>query len=95
MIGLALSGSSLIAMGIFVHGSDGVILTCAIINSLGYACGMSLGQNGFLDQYNKIYAETMHLQEIDANASAGPMKILQNAANVIGLVFGGIFLEIM
>ncbi len=95
MIGLALSGSSLIAMGIFIESGTGIILTCAVINSLWYACGMSLGQNGFLDQYNKIYAETMHLQEIDANASAGPMKILQNAANVIGLVFGGIFLEIM
>ena len=57
-----------------------------MINSIGYACGMSLGQNQFLDSYNKIYAETMKLQEIDSNASAGPMKILQNAANVIGLV---------
>ncbi len=95
MIGLGLSGVSLIAMGIFINGGTGVILTCAIINSLGYACGMSLGQNGFLDHYNKIYAETMNLKEIDANASAGPMKILQNAANVIGLVFGGLFLELM
>ena len=49
---------------------------------------MALGQNQFLDNYNKIYADTMKLQEIDSNASAGPMKILQNAANVIGLVFG-------
>lgn len=57
-------------MGIFINSGAGVILTCAIINSLGYACGMSLGQNGFLDYYNKVYAETMNLQEIDANASA-------------------------
>jgi hypothetical protein len=49
---------------------------------------MSLGQNQFLDAYNTIYAETQGLKEIDSNASAGPMKILQNAANVIGLVFG-------
>lgn len=63
------------------------ILSLALINSIGYACGMSLGQNGFLESYNQIYAEQMNLQEIDANASAGPMKILQNLANVIGLVF--------
>ena len=60
----------------------------ALINSMGYACGMALGQNQFLDAYNKIYAKTLNLKEIDANAAAGPMKILQNAANVIGLIFG-------
>ncbi len=49
---------------------------------------MSLGQNQFLDAYNNIYAKTLNLKEIDSNASAGPMKILQNAANVIGLVLG-------
>ena len=56
---------------------------------------MALGQNGFLDYYNKVYAETMELKEIDSNASAGPMKILQNAANVIGLVFGGLILGLL
>jgi hypothetical protein len=47
---------------------------------------MSLGQREFLESYNHIYAEKMGLTEIDANASAGPMKILQNLANVIGLI---------
>jgi len=37
----------------------------------------------------------MGLQEINANASAGPMKILQNAANVIGLVLGGMILGVL
>lgn len=73
-------------MGIFSSGGLGVVLACALINSLGYACGMSLGQNEFLYSYNHIYAEKMGLTEIDANASAGPMKILQNLANVIGLI---------
>jgi MFS family permease len=94
-IGLALSWVSLIAMGIFSGGWLGVILICALINSLGYACGMSLGQNEFLDSYNHIYAEKMGLTEIDANASAGPMKILQNLANVIGLILWGFILGIL
>jgi hypothetical protein len=47
---------------------------------------MALGQNGFLENYNKIYATSNGLTEIDANAAAGPMKILQNLANVIGLM---------
>lgn len=60
IIGLALSGGSLILMGIFALGSTlspVVILSLALINSLGYACGMSTGQNQFLDTYNRIYAE--------------------------------------
>lgn len=56
---------------------------------------MSLGQIHFLDVYNKEYAKYMNLKEIDANASAGPMKILQNLANVFGLMFGGIILGVL
>jgi len=48
---------------------------------------MSLGQSKFLEEYNLVYAKTLALTEIDGNASAAPMKILQNAANVVGLVF--------
>lgn len=48
---------------------------------------MSTGQNQFLDIYNRIYAKEQNLTEIDANASSGPMKVIQNLANVIGLVF--------
>jgi MFS family permease len=95
--GLWLSGWSLIAMGIGTIGDFWglFIIGCALINSLWYACGMSLGQNGFLETYNKVYAEHIWLKEIDSNASAWPMKILQNMANVIGLVFGGIILNIL
>jgi hypothetical protein len=60
IIGLALSGGSLILMGIFALSSTlspVIILSLALINSLGYACGMSTGQNQFLDTYNRIYAE--------------------------------------
>jgi hypothetical protein len=102
LFGLWLSGFSLIAMGLvsFGYGTEfgprGIVLIAlAIINSLWYACGMALWQNQFLDNYNKIYADTMKLQEIDSNASAWPMKILQNAANVIWLVLGGLILSIL
>lgn len=95
-IGFALSGLSLIAMGISSLISGPVMfLACAIINSVGYAAGMALGQNQFLENYNRIYAKTMNLKEIDSNASAGPMKILQNMANVFGLVFGWLILGLL
>jgi hypothetical protein len=64
-----------------------MIIGVALINSLGYACGMSTGQNQFLDIYNRIYADHEKLTEVNANASSGPMKVIQNMANVIGLVF--------
>lgn len=44
---------------------------------------MAVGQNEFLSIYNMIYAKQQGLQEIDANASSGPMKVLQNLANVV------------
>lgn len=55
---------------------------------------MALGQKEFLESYNEIYAEKMALTEIDANASAGPIKILQNLANVVGLICGGFILGV-
>jgi MFS family permease len=95
--GLGLSGVSLIVMGIFASSDPNafIILTCAVLNSVGYASAMSLGQKGFLDTYNKVYASTLNLKEIDSNASAGPMKILQNFANVVGLIFGGFILGVL
>lgn len=95
IIGLVFSGISLIIMGIMATGdapSAGVIIAIALVNSLWYACGMAIGQNAFLDIYNKIYAEHENLKEIDANASAWPMKVVQNLANVIGLGFGWVLL---
>ncbi len=93
---LWLSGISLILMWVF-HGqiNNAIIIWFAMINSFGYACGMSLGQTGFLESYNKIFALRNNLTEIDANASAGPMKILQNFANVIGLILWWLILQLL
>lgn len=95
IIGLMLSGGSLIVMGIMAiwePPGPWSIIGVALINSLGYACGMAIGQNTFLDIYNRIYADHEKLTEIDANASAGPMKVIQNLANVVGLTLGGLLL---
>lgn len=91
IVGLALSSVSLVLMGILAIGeppSAMAIIGVALLNSLGYACGMAIGQNTFLETYNRIYAEHENLKEINANASAGPMKVVQNLANVIGLTLG-------
>jgi len=93
MIGLFLSGISLIGLGILSlswQASIEMIIAVALINSIWYACGMSTGQWQFLDIYNRVYTEQENLKEVDANASSGPMKVVQNMANVIGLVFGWI-----
>ena len=92
---LVVSWISLILMWIFSKGWAFIIMFCAIMNSVGYAAWMSLGQIGFLDAYNKEYAKFMKLQEIDANASAWPMKILQNFANVVGLMLWWFILGIL
>jgi hypothetical protein len=93
LIGLWLSGFSLICFGLF----DGVLfaLVFGLVNSLGYAAGMWLAQWGFLELYNLHYAKKQNLSEIDSNASASPMKIIQNLANVFGLTVGGILLAIL
>jgi len=95
MIGLFLSGISLIMLWILSLSwqlSFWLIISVALVNSLGFACGMSAGQWQFLDIYNRIYAEQENLKELDVNASSGPIKVVQNVANVIGLVFGWVLI---
>lgn len=91
--GLLVSGGSLMMFGI-VEGIPFVILF-GLLNSLGYAAGMGLAQGGFLDLYNAEYAKKKSLSEIDSNASASPMKMILNVANVIGLTLGGFMLAIL
>ena len=95
-IGLAISWISLILMTFFSFGTLNfyIILGLALANSIWYAICMSLSVSVFLEEYNKTYAIKNELKEIDWNASAAPMKILQNLANVIWLVFGWIILWI-
>lgn len=92
-IGLFLSGWSLITLSFFASGLNiYIVLFCALVNSIGYSICMSISVASFLESYNIAYADRKWLTQIDANASAAPMKILQNLANVIGLTLGGIIL---
>ncbi|MFO0764079.1 MAG: MFS transporter [Candidatus Gracilibacteria bacterium] len=73
----------------------GMLIAFGMVNSLGYAAAMSLSQEGFLTSYNTTYASKLNLTEIDANASSAPMKIVQNLANVFGLILGGVLLTLL
>lgn len=84
-----LSGTSLVTMAFFA-GEPRLtfVMPLALMNSVGYAICMSLSVATFLESYNIAYADRKGLKQIDANASAAPMKILQNMANVVGLFLG-------
>lgn len=69
-----------------------IILLLGIGNSIGYAAAMPLAQGEFSDSYNQVYAEKRKLTEIDSNASAAPLKMILNLANVIGLILGGLLI---
>lgn len=94
-IWLLISWISLIFMWIFAPSNNVILLMIlALCNSIWYAISMSLSVAVFLESYNKISAEKKKSKEIDSNASAAPMKILQNMANVFWLLFWSIILWI-
>lgn len=90
--GIVVSGLSLAGMAF--ADTAVVFILLGLANSLGYAAGMGISQGMFLDVYNGFYAKKFQLNEIDSNASASPMKIIQNLANVVGLCMGGFLLAI-
>lgn len=75
------------------EGNFYLIMSLALLNSVGYSICMSISIATFLESYNIAYAKSRNLSEIDANASAAPVKILQNSGNVIGLFMGGFILS--
>jgi MFS family permease len=92
VFGIALSGVSLLCIS--GASTAPIFIAFGIANSLGYAAGMGISQGAFLDLYNGFYAKKFNLSEIDSNASASPMKIIQNMGNVIGLCLGGLLLAL-
>lgn len=58
-----------------------------MLNSTGYAAGYPMSQSIFADEYNRAYSKTMSTNVINADTSAAPLKILNNLANAIGLIF--------
>lgn len=95
-IWLVLSWWSLFFMWVF-SGSESlvIIMSLAIANSVWYAACMTLSQAWFLESYNKAFARYNNLKEIDANASAAPLKIIQNLANVVWLFLWWIVLAVL
>lgn len=94
-IWLMLSWCSLVLMWIFANDKNVILLmSFALINSVWYAACMSISCSLFLDSYNKAFAVTHNLKEIDANASSAPYKIIQNLANVIWLFFWWLILSL-
>jgi len=86
--GVLLSGISMLFFGVF--NGFFIILFLGIANSIGYAAAMPLAQGEFSDSYNQVYAQKRKLMEIDSNASAAPLKMILNLANVVGLIIGGL-----
>lgn len=91
-MGLIVSAAALFCLAIF--GQPTMIgLFCAIVfgmlNSAGYAAGFPLSQSVFAEKYNEEFARRSTTKVIDSDVSAGPLKILNNFANAIGLMCAG------
>ena len=92
-LGLFLSAGALFGLAL-TGGLEGIIglvvvVLLGMINSTGYAAGYPMSQGIFADEYNKSYAGVTMSNIINADASAAPLKILNNFANALGLIFGG------
>lgn len=81
LFGLAIVGNFENLIGLFL------VVAFGMLNSTGYAAGYPMSQSIFADEYNKSYARVTESNIINADVSAAPMKILNNFANAIGLIF--------
>lgn len=66
-----------------------------LLNSVWYAATMPLSQATFSWLYNEEYAKKNNLKEVDTTISAAPLKIVLNAANVIGLLLGSLIVKLV
>ncbi|MBF0913943.1 MFS transporter [Candidatus Gracilibacteria bacterium] len=94
MLGTFISGLSLVLFGVYSHNFT-MILILGIINSVGYAAVIGVGQGLFSERYNVLYAIKNNLKQIDSTVSAAPLKIILNLANVVGLLFGSLIVSKM
>lgn len=83
LFGLSIAGNFENLLGLLI------VVGLGIINSTGYAASYPMSQSIFADEYNKAYAKTAQSNVINADVSAAPLKILNNFANAVGLIFGG------
>jgi hypothetical protein len=83
LFGLSVAGNFESLLGLLI------VVSFGIINSTGYAASYPMSQSIFADEYNKAYAKTAESNVINADVSAAPLKILNNFANAVGLIFWG------
>lgn len=83
LFGLSIAGNFESLIGLLV------VVGFGIINSTGYAASYPMSQSIFADEYNRAYARIAESNVINADVSAAPLKILNNFANAVGLIFGG------
>jgi MFS family permease len=83
LFGLAITGQLENLIGLCM------LVGFGMLNSTGYAAGYPMSQSIFADEYNKSYARITESNVINADVSAAPLKILNNFANAIGLIFWG------
>lgn len=83
LFGLAIAGNFENLLGLVI------VVGLGMLNSTGYAASYPMSQSIFADEYNKSYARVTESNIINADVSAAPLKILNNFANAVGLIFGG------
>lgn len=92
VVWLIFSWISLFLLSIFgnMEGFLGLLLVVSmgLLNSTWYAAGYPMSQSIFADEYSRAYAQANNTTIINADAAAAPLKILNNFANAVGLIFG-------
>ncbi len=90
IMGLCISGVSLFFFG--QAESLWFLILMGMTNSVGYAAVMPSAQAWFAEKYNEHVALSSKKDEIDANNSAAPLKMLVNLGNVFGQATGGLLI---
>jgi MFS family permease len=83
LFGLAVAGNFENLIGLII------VVLLGMCNSVGYAAGYPMSQSAFAEEYNTSYARITGSNVINADVSAAPLRILNNFANAIGLIFWG------
>jgi MFS family permease len=90
-LGLFLSGGALFLLAIFGRMENllglALVVCMGLLNSAGYAAGYPMSQSIFADEYTRSFAKENNTTVINADISAAPLKILNNFANAVGLIF--------
>lgn len=63
------------------------VMIFGMMNSTGYAASYPISQSIFAEEYNVAYSKWSGSNVINADVSAAPLKIINNFANAIGLIF--------